>query len=97
MFLVHNVLNVVHRDIKPGNILVDEDDNVHLSDFGISEMMKTSTMTEKKSGTKYYLPPEIFTGKQPLSPPRNEIFANSPELMAISPKTANSRSLCRSS
>lgn len=63
IILVHNVMNVVHRDIKPGNILVDENDDIKLADFGISEMMQNGKMTGNKSGTKYYLPPEIFSEK----------------------------------
>ena len=50
----------MHRDIKPGNILIDDEDNVKLSDFGVSEMMDSSKKTKNKAGTRYYLPPEIF-------------------------------------
>jgi [calcium/calmodulin-dependent protein kinase] kinase len=60
---VHNVVKVVHRDIKPGNILVDDNDDIKLADFGISEMTDTGKMTQNKSGTKYYLPPEVFSEK----------------------------------
>lgn len=69
---MHNILNVIHRDIKPGNILVDENDDVKLSDFGVSEMMDVKKkQTQNKSGTKFYLPPEVFHGKfQCPKPPR---------------------------
>lgn len=61
MDYLHNVLEVVHRDIKPGNILIDEEDNVKLSDFGVSEMMDSSKKTNRKMGTRQYLPPEVFS------------------------------------
>ena len=34
--------NVVHRDIKPGNILSTKDDHVFLTDFGVSRVLETS-------------------------------------------------------
>lgn len=60
---MHNVVKVVHRDIKPGNILVDDNDDIKLADFGISEMTESDVMTQNRAGTKFYLPPEVFSEK----------------------------------
>lgn len=52
---------VVHRDIKPDNCLVTEDDVLKVVDFGVSEMFaKDSEMlTAKSAGSPAFLPPEL--------------------------------------
>ncbi len=52
---------VVHRDIKPDNLLLTEDDVLKIVDFGVSEMFeKSSAMTTTKSaGSPAFLPPEL--------------------------------------
>ena len=56
---------VVHRDIKPGNLLVTADDTLLLTDFGIARSAATSslTMTGAVLGTPSYLSPEQVAGE----------------------------------
>ena len=52
---------VLHRDIKPGNILLDESGNPHLTDFGVAKIVERETvMTRTHSflGTPAYMAPE---------------------------------------
>jgi serine/threonine-protein kinase len=55
---------VVHRDIKPGNLLLDDAGNVHVADFGIASAtgMDSMTMTGTVLGTVGYLAPEQAQG-----------------------------------
>lgn len=56
--------DVIHRDIKPQNILVDKENIARLSDFGIAKMFSSSgiTMTGVTVGTPEYMSPEQAEG-----------------------------------
>jgi serine/threonine protein kinase len=64
---------VVHRDVKPGNLLLDKDDNVYVADFGIARAagVDSNTQTGVILGTAGYLAPEQATG-QPATPASDE-------------------------
>ncbi|KAH9256267.1 hypothetical protein BASA81_005488 [Batrachochytrium salamandrivorans] len=51
---------VLHRDIKPDNILMDARGWIKLSDFGISGIMDVDGFCYQKSGTKGYAAPELY-------------------------------------
>ncbi|MEK6268847.1 MAG: Stk1 family PASTA domain-containing Ser/Thr kinase [Planococcus sp. (in: firmicutes)] len=58
----HN--QIVHRDIKPQNILMDDHGNVKISDFGIAMALSATSYTQTNSvlGTVHYLSPEQARG-----------------------------------
>ncbi|WP_153124128.1 Stk1 family PASTA domain-containing Ser/Thr kinase [Peribacillus tepidiphilus] len=55
---------IIHRDIKPQNILIDEDGNVKITDFGIAMALSSTSITQTNAvlGSVHYLSPEQARG-----------------------------------
>ncbi|WP_147143416.1 serine/threonine-protein kinase [Nocardia ninae] len=66
---------IMHRDVKPANLLVGDDGTVKLTDFGISRAVGdvTVTATGFLAGTPAYLAPEVARGENPE--PASDVFA----------------------
>lgn len=57
--------NIIHRDIKSSNILINSQDNLFITDFGSSKVFTGHTdLTKTHVGTPYYFSPEIVSKKE---------------------------------
>ena len=54
---------LIHRDIKPGNIFVNEEGQFKLGDFGIARSAEKTASGLSKKGTESYMAPEVYLGK----------------------------------
>ncbi len=64
-------MGVLHRDVKPSNILIDERDLPYISDFGLARIAQVGDSTishDMMLGTPFYISPEQARGERDLSP-----------------------------
>ncbi len=87
-------LGIVHRDIKPGNIMVDADDELHIMDFGLAKRDAgeiTMTIEGQVLGTPAYMAPEQALGQAHASSPRGRLFAGRGDVRTADGRVAVSR------
>jgi eukaryotic-like serine/threonine-protein kinase len=58
---------VIHRDIRPSNILINEEDVIKITDFGTSTLLNDKQYATTKIGSPPYMAPEQFEGKAVLA------------------------------
>eukprot|EP00158_Paraphelidium_tribonemae_P007216 Partr_v1_DN28156_c0_g1_i7_m55487 putative serine threonine kinase 11 len=69
---------IIHRDIKPGNILVTFDDTIKISDFGVAEeisMYSADDYLTTSSGSPAFQPPEVAAGVEKFAGSKVDIWA----------------------
>lgn len=68
---------VIHRDIKPHNLILGRDDNLRISDFGLARLSEQPgvTVTGELIGSPLYMSPEQLTGKASAVDHRTDIYS----------------------
>jgi len=64
---------LIHRDVKPENVLIADDGRIKIGDFGLARAISTTTSTGALIGTVAYLSPELVMGRQ--ADARSDIYS----------------------
>ena len=86
-------MGVVHRDVKPSNLLVDRHGRLFVTDFGLAQAQTgvTLTVTGDVLGTLRYMSPEQAQGnRQRARPSHRHLLAGRDTLRAAGPRTRRS-------
>lgn len=78
---------VIHRDIKPGNILIDTDGKPYLTDFGLAKGVESAELATSQTGailgTPAYMSPEMARGYVHQVGPRSDVYSLGATLYAL--------------
>lgn len=70
---------ILHRDVKPGNILFDGEDRAYLADFGLAKGQAPEdlalTLHNEVLGTPHYLAPELASGRARTATTRSDLYS----------------------
>lgn len=75
--------NIIHRDIKLDNILIDLNNNIKLCDFGISKKINKGDILTDQCGTPAYIAPEIISSEKGYEGPPVDLWSSGVVLYAM--------------
>lgn len=66
MVYLHNMKKILHRDLKSSNVLIGEDWQVKLCDFGLSAQKKKQKKKQNRIGTYQWMAPEVIRNEEKI-------------------------------